>query len=223
MAAKKKVEAVVPSFDFGAGIAVKEAPAKGKKEAHPSIPVPNEHVAGMRDYFAAKKLEAEADALKEGVAVEALKKYAYNEWLSRGVTNNFSSSLKFTSSYGDVLYISSKSWKKISSEEDANFLREKLGKENFAEMVTKTTTLVGDLAKVQTQFNDLVKTGKISTEAAKTIFEFLTSCFSQTVAYEFKKDVLDWNDVFALAGGDKEMADKVINTTLSKKPYLKEA
>jgi hypothetical protein len=227
MASKKKttIEAApsVPSFDFGATVAPVTVTPKGKKETHPLIPVPAEHVGAMRDYKTAKKLEAEAEALLEGEAIKSLKAYAYNEWLTRGVTKNFASSLKFTSTYGDVLYIGTKSWKKISSEDDANFLREKLGAENFAEMVTKTTTLVGDLATVQTQFNALVQSGKITTEAAKTMFEFITQCFNKNVTYEFKKDVLDWNDVFALAGGDKELADKVINTTLVKKPYFREA
>jgi hypothetical protein len=218
---KAKVEPV-QSFSFD-NVQKVEPKAKGKAPTYPTIPCPPEHVDGMRDYLAAKKLAAEAEALEKGKPVAELKAYAYDLWLTKGVTGSFSSSLKFSSSFGDMLYISAKMWKKINTEEDAQYLRDKLGEENFNEMVNKTTTLTGDLAEVETKFNDLVRSGKIDAKTAKTMFEFIVSTFRKDVAYEFKKDVLDWHDVFALAGGDKDTAIKVMDTTLGRRPYFREA
>lgn len=223
MAAKKTKIEPVQAFSFDNAVQKAEPKAKGKAPSYPVIPCPPEHEQGMRDYLTAKKLAAEAEALEKSKPVAELKSYAYDLWLTRGVTGTFASSLKFTSTYGDMLYISAKFWKKINTEEDAQFLRDKLGEDNFDQMVSKTTTLTGDLAEVEAKFNDLVRSGKIDAKTAKTMFEFLVSTFRKDVSYEFKKDVLDWHDIFALAGGDKDTAVKVMDTTLGRRPYFREA
>jgi hypothetical protein len=227
MASKKtgsaapKVQAV-PSFSFD-GVQAVETKPKGKAPSYPTVPTPNEHIQGMRDFLAAKKLEAEAETLRKSEGVVKFNAYAYDMWLTRGVTGTFASSIKFSSSFGDMLYVSARFWKKISTEEDAQFLRERLGVDNFNEMVTKSTTLTGDLNVVQEKFNELVASGKIDAKTANVVFTFMVETFKRDVSYEFKKDVLDWSDVFALAGGDKDLAAKVIDTTLGRKPYFREA
>ena len=217
-----KAKEETPVFSFDA--AVKEKPTAPKAKSapkHPTIELPEQYAQGMKDFLKAKELESEAKSLKGGEAVAQFTAYAYDTWLDRGVSGSFSSTLRFSSPHGDLSYIGTKSWKKITSEDDANYLRKRLGEENFDEMVDTKTTLTGDLAEVQEQFNQLVKAKKIDPKTAQVVFQFLVETFVKQTTYEFKKDAIDWHDLFGLADGDADTASKVLGMTLSKKPYFK--